>query len=418
LVDGNSTTGDEEPCVAPLLRGCRGLLLDPNQINGALRVSQTYVWGKIMIRLSRLAVVFVCALWAVQGGMAQAQWGFPGGFGGFCWGGWGVGTAEGDIARGMGLYAQGLGFYEKQTAVARSIDTDTVMRWNQFVHESQMNSNRLRQQRLAGARDRNARLTDEIQKRLRDNPDARDIHRGDALNAALDEIDDPRVYAKALQGAKVKIGGENIRQIPFRYASAAITFSIHELAKGTLPAALRGPEFEADREALEALDQQITEQIADGKDPDPATVEKLLAVIYAAEEKAAKIFPRNSRARNEADRYLKGLHGLAAMLKTSAIEVILAGVENRPDATLGELLNFMTAFNLRFGVASTPQQREIYSTLYPKLVQLRNEIAPALATSAAPKTSGTEAEDFFSVMSDKDLQKKAPKPQAAGGRPR
>ena len=51
-----------------------------------------------MIRLSRLAVVFVCALWAVQGGMARAQWGYPGGFGGFCWGGWGVGTAEGDIA--------------------------------------------------------------------------------------------------------------------------------------------------------------------------------------------------------------------------------------------------------------------------------------------------------------------------------
>jgi hypothetical protein len=164
--------------------------------------------------------------------MAQAQWGFPGGFGGFCWGGWGVGTAEGDIARGMGLYAEGLGFYEKQTAEARSIDTDTVTRWNQFVHESQMNSNRLRQQRLAGARDRNTRLTDEIQKRLRDNPDPRDIHRGDALNSALDEIDDPRVYAKALQGAKVKIGGENIRQIPFRYASAAITFSIHELARG------------------------------------------------------------------------------------------------------------------------------------------------------------------------------------------
>jgi len=418
LVDGNSTTGDEEPCVAPLLRGCRGLLLDPNQINGALRVSQTYVWGKIMIRLSRLAVVFVCALWAVQGGMAQAQWGFPGGFGGFCWGGWGVGTAEGDIARGMGLYAQGLGFYEKQTAVARSIDTDTVMRWNQFVHESQMNSNRLRQQRLAGARDRNARLTDEIQKRLRDNPDARDIHRGDALNAALDEIDDPRVYAKALQGAKVKIGGENIRQIPFRYATAAITFSIHQLAKGPLPASLLTPEFHADRKALQALDQQITEQIADGKDPDPATVEKLLAVIYAAEEKAAKILPRNSRARNEADRYLKGLHGLVGMLKTSAIDVILAGVENRPDATLGELLNFMTAFNLRFGVASTPQQRDVYNAIYPKLVQLRNEVAPALATSAAPMTSGTEAEAFFSVMSNNDLQKKAPKPEAAGDRPR
>ncbi len=169
-----------------------------------------------MVRLSRLSVFFVCALWAVQGGMARAQWGYPGGFGGFCWGGWGV---------------------------------------------------------------------------------------------------------------------------------AAITFSIHQLAKGPLPASLLTPEFDADREALKALDQRITEGIADGRDPDPATVERLLAVIYAAEEKSAKIFPRNSRARNEAHRYLKGLHGLVGMLKTPAIDVILAGVENRPDATLGELLNFMTAFN-------------------------------------------------------------------------
>ena len=371
-----------------------------------------------MNRLSQLAVALFCALWAVQGGLAQAQWGFPGGFGGFCWGGWGAATAEGDLARGMGAYAEGMGFYNKQSAVARSIDTDTVMRWNQFVHESQMNSNRLRQRRQADARDRNTRLTDERQKRLREYPDPSDIHRGDALNAALDDIDDPRVYAKALQGAKVKIGGENIRQIPFRYASAAITFSIHQLAKGPLPASLLTPEFQADRKALQALDQQITEQIADGKDPDPATVQKLLAVIYAAEEKAAKILPRNSRARNEADRYLKGLHGLVGMLETPAIDVILAGVENRPDATLGELLNFMTAFNLRFGVASTPQQREVYNALYPKLVRLRNEIAPALATSAAPRTSGTEAEDFFSVMSDNDLQKKAPQPKTAPGRPR
>jgi len=368
-----------------------------------------------MNRLSRLAIALVCALWVVQGGVVRAQWGFPGGFGGFCWGGWGVGTAEGDMARGMGMLAEGMGFYERQTAEARSIDTDTVMRWNNFIYESQMNSNRLREQRQVNARERNTRLTDERQKRLRDNPEPGDIHRGDALNAALDEIDDPRVYAKALQGAKVKIGGENIRQIPFRYATAAITFSIHQLTKGPLPASLQTPDFEADREAFKALDQQITEQIADGKDPDPATVQKMIAVIYAAEEKAARIYPRNTRDRNEADRFLKGLHGLAAMLKTPAIDVILSGVENRPDATLGELLNFMTAFNLRFGVASTPQQRQIYNTLFPKLVQLRKEIAPALATSAALKTSGHEPEDFFSVMNEKDLQKKAPKPKAASG---
>ena len=95
-------TRDEEPCVTPLLRGCGGVLLNPNQINRALRVSQSYVSGEIMNRLSRLAVALFCVLWAVQGGMAQAQWGFPWRFGGFCWGGWGAATAEGDLARGMG----------------------------------------------------------------------------------------------------------------------------------------------------------------------------------------------------------------------------------------------------------------------------------------------------------------------------
>ena len=67
-----------------------------------------------MNRLSRLAVALFCALWAVQGGMAQAQWGLPGGFGGFCWGGWGAATAEGDLARGMGAYAEGMGFYNRR----------------------------------------------------------------------------------------------------------------------------------------------------------------------------------------------------------------------------------------------------------------------------------------------------------------
>ncbi len=37
---------------------------------------------------------------------------------------------------------------------------------------------------------------------------------GDALNVAVDEIDDPRVYGRALEGSKAKIGGETIRNIP------------------------------------------------------------------------------------------------------------------------------------------------------------------------------------------------------------
>jgi hypothetical protein len=101
------------------------------------------------------------------------------------------------------------------------------------------------------------------------------------------------------------------------------------------------------------------------------------------------------------------------MLETPAIDVILSGVEKRPDATLGELLTFMSAFNLRFGAATTPTQKLVYDTLYPKLVELRNQVAPALASASSPSSaasSGTEAGDFFSGMSYQDLKKKAPMP--------
>jgi hypothetical protein len=333
--------------------------------------------------------------------MGMGMWG---------WGGWGVGTPEGDLAQGLGVFAMGAGVYNRETAIANAIDTETMIRWNEYVHEAQATANRLRQQRMAQDRERNARLSDAIQKRLRDNPEPRDVFQGSALNAALDEINDPRVYVKALRAAKEKIGGETIRSIPFQYAAAAITISIDQLVSGHLPASLKTPEFQADREAIAELDRQLKEQVADDKDPDPATLTKLMSAIYETEEKVARIYPRNTRERNEADRYLRALHGLAAMLKTPAIDLILAGVERRPDATLGQLLNFMRSFNLRFGVATTPRQREVYTALFPKLAKLRAEVAPALATSAVINAGESAPEDFFSGMTYDDLQKKAPKP--------
>ena len=50
----------------------------------------------------------------------------------------------------------------------------------------------------------------------------------------------------------------------------------------------------------------------------------------------------------------------------------------------------MNAFNLRFGAASTPAQRQVYDTLYPKLVELRNEVAPALAATTASASTTRE----------------------------
>ena len=121
-----------------------------------------------------------------------------------------------------------------------------------------------------------------------------------------------------------------------------------------------------------------------GENPDPEDITKALKAVEAAEAKVENVYPANSRQRNESMKYLKSLHGLLRMMETPAINLLLAGVEKRPEATLGELMMFMQAYNLRFGPATTPRQQEVYAMLYPKLVTLRNEVAPALAAAPAP----------------------------------
>ena len=191
---------------------------------------------------------------------------------------------------------------------------------------------------------------------------------GDALNVAVEEIEDPRVYSKTLKGARVQVGGEMIRDIPFRYAPGAITVSIHRITKGDPPAALMTDQFAEDRAAFRGLGKDIRKHLDAGEKPDPEVVKKALAVINTAEAKAEKILPRNTRETTEVAKYLKSLHGLIGMLQTPALDLLLAGVEKHPEATLGELLAFMSAYNLHFGEATTPRQKAVYDSLYPKLV--------------------------------------------------
>jgi len=46
---------------------------------------------------------------------AQYGYGYPGGYGGCGWGGWG-GTAQGSMARGMGMFNMGRGMFNMETS--------------------------------------------------------------------------------------------------------------------------------------------------------------------------------------------------------------------------------------------------------------------------------------------------------------
>src|SRR5438270_2235574 len=102
-----------------------------------------------MNRKAWKAGALAITLAVLQGGPAEAQWGYGwGAWGGY--GGYGGGaTVQGDTARGLGALAVGAGRYNQQTAVARSINADTAMRWNQYVYQSQLEANRNYQARMA-----------------------------------------------------------------------------------------------------------------------------------------------------------------------------------------------------------------------------------------------------------------------------
>ena len=123
----------------------------------------------------RAAAVLAVAL-ALQGGAAHAQYGYPGGYGGYGWSGWGGGeTVQGSMARGLGVYAAGVGSYNQQTAVANSINTDTVTRWNEYMWESQVLANRRERERISQRAKLSKEAHSAIEKRLRENPEPNDI---------------------------------------------------------------------------------------------------------------------------------------------------------------------------------------------------------------------------------------------------
>jgi hypothetical protein len=244
-----------------------------------------------------------------------------------------------------------------------------------------------------------------IYNRLRDNPNKFDIYRGDALNVVFDQLSSPKVYLRGLSSASIKFPGEQIRDIPFQYAQAAITSTVHQiLTKGSAPAILKTDAFKPENERLREIAAKIRgEDESDGK-IDPETLEEAQALLTTLQAKVKVNLKAGSDERVQADRFLKAALGLTSMLGTPAINVLLSDVDKHPEATVGDLLGFMKAFNLRFGVADTPREKMVYDELYPLLVKLRDEAFPKSKPGLGDDVDANpdHPADFFASLKEKD----------------
>jgi hypothetical protein len=64
---------------------------------------------------------------------------------------------------------------------------------------------------------------------------------------------------------------------------------------------------------------------------------------------------------------------------------------------VGNFLGFMHAYNLRFGAATTPQQRQAYQQLFAILDQTRDEVLAEakLDSTSTARASSKAAANFF-----------------------
>jgi hypothetical protein len=359
-----------------------------------------------MIRSSWVALGLLVAL-VPPGGSAQAQYNYPygAGYGGYGFGGWGQ-TPQGSIAAGMGAFAAGAGQYNYQTAAANSINADTVMRWNSYMWASQNSLNREHYARMVAKNESNKAATDAIATRIRDNPTNVDIDRGDALNAVLQQLTYPKVMeGSGLAQATGSIPAKAVRNIPFRYAPAAVVICIDRY-RNDIPELLKSKQVEKEREAFATLVKAAVAKIKAGEEVSPDELAKLRATGMALYKKVDTGLPDVPYSeRKAALDYLKSLKAFFKMLLNPEIAQALRDLERVETTTVGHLVAFMHTYNLRFGPATTPEQRAVYRTIYPLLRTDRDKLYARAGISANPEPPPVPLNptEIFRGIEDKNL---------------
>jgi hypothetical protein len=170
------------------------------------------------------------------------------------------------------------------------------------------------------------------------------------------------------------------------------------------PLALRVEDFKPERESLRKAVQVALEEDKKG-DLEPATVEAVQAAIDRFRLKFEKLVPTTSPDYIPAHDTIKAMAGLTKMLYSPKVEEILAELEDYQGTTLGDLLSFMQAFNLRFAPANSFRQRQIYMKLYPMLAEQAYGAAGSSSVGQAART--VEGAGSQAVGTAEDLGTKA-----------
>jgi len=288
-------------------------------------------------------------------------------------------TPEGDYLRGVGFAAMGMGIYNEKTAIAESINLDTMIRWNEYVAAVVKEQRREYVARREYLSEKNKEMDKKIRDRIREHPEARDLQTGDALSDLMDQLTDPQIAESSYRFAEVPLSVDAIRRIPFRLGERGETFSMNRLTvkgKGKWPVAFQDKRFASELKLFEKVVDAALDEAIDGK----AQMSSIAKIQTAVEDLAQKldqvIDPRtDQRAYEEAANRLKELRATARRFEILKVQQALGEIDKYSGTTVNDLRIFMRKFGLRFGRAESPDERTLYPELYETLQIQRAKFA-------------------------------------------
>jgi hypothetical protein len=297
-------------------------------------------------------------------------------------------TPQGDYLRGVGIASYGMGVYNHQTAIANSINADTAMRINEYMYNCVMNENRMNAEHRDAMVAKNKENYSKIRQRIDQNPEARDVRKGDALNVVLERLNNPKIQESTSKSIQVPLSVDEVRKIPFKLGSKGVkSFSIARLTakdKGKWPVAFQDNKFNNDRRDFEkALDNALEQQYKGDMQLEAITdVQKTVEKLeYRLEKVVGKI---SDTLFYEARDRLKEMRATVEMLKTQAIEQALGELDRYAGTNVNDLRVFMQRHNLQFADASTPDEKELFPVLYAKLSEQKDRVSTGLAVQDDP----------------------------------
>jgi hypothetical protein len=187
-----------------------------------------------------------------------------------------------------------------------------------------------------------------------------------------------------------------IGEVPFVYASERITLMLDDLrASVKWPEVFEEERFVGDKKAFDDLVARIRAEGKDGGEVSPRLLREARGFVKDLRAKVEGRPLKDPADQKEALRFLTACSSLLGLLEKPEIGPALIDLRKVQDTTVGNLLGFMHAYNLRFDAATTPQQKQAYQKLFAILDQTRDEVLAearldSTATARADARAATE----------------------------